>query len=228
MLLLRYPIYTRLIQMFSFTVITKEIMKTDSRSKLDKLIHSRVKELFVAQVDRPTTLKDISLNRLSPFQRALLVADGTVTRFIEAYKLIPIEVVLLYQGRRNVDNEHSWLKLQDGDNIIAREVVLQTPGTECQPPKIHAYAVSQIVYERLPHHVVDGVEAGIDGLGALLHHSQLEAHRDLLWWGVERATGMPSCLAHFEGRPLLCRTYRIVADGNPLMLITEKFPLDDS
>lgn len=211
-----------------YSVIMKETMKTNSPSKLDKLIHSHVKELFVAQADRPAALKDISLNRLSPFQRALLVADGTVTRFIEAYKLIPVEVVLLYQARRTVHNEHSWLKLQDGGSIIAREVVLQTPCAEFQTPKIHAYAVSQIVYERLPHNVVDGVEAGIDGLGALLHHSRLEARRDLLWWGIERATGMPSSLAHFEGRPLLCRTYRIVADGNPLMLITEKFPLDDS
>ena len=203
-------------------------MNTNSPSKLDKLIYSRVEELFVAQTDRPAALKDISLNRLSPFQRALLVADGTVTRFIEAYKLTLVQVVLLYQARRTLHDEHSWLKLQDGGNIIAREVVLQTPSTEYQNPKIHAYAVSQIVYERLPQNVVDGLEDGIDGLGTLLHHSQLEARRDLLWWGIERATSMPSCLVHFEGRPLLCRTYRIVADGNPLMLITEKFPLDDS
>ena len=203
-------------------------MNTNSLSKLDKLIHSRVKELFIAQPDRPAALKDISLNRLSPFQRALLVADGTVTRFIEAYKLTPVEVVLLYQARRTLHNEHSWLKLQDGGNIIAREVVLQTPCTEYQTPNVHAYAVSQIVYERLPKSVVDGLEAGIDGLGSLLHKSHLETRRDLLWWGIERATGLPSSLAHFEGKPLLSRTYRIVADGDPLMLITEKFPLDDS
>lgn len=203
-------------------------MKTNSPPKLDKLINSRVKELFVAQTDRPALLKDISLTRLSPFQRALLVADGTVTRFIEAYKLLPVQVVLLYQARRKVHNEHSWLELQKGANIIAREVVLQTPSTEFQTPKIHAYAVSQIVYERLPQDVVNGLEAGLDGLGILLHNSQLEARRDLLWWGIELATGLPSSLAHFEGRPLLSRTYRIVADDNPLMLITEKFPLDDA
>ncbi len=202
-------------------------MKIDSFSNLDTFVNKRVKELFVAQSNRPAALKDISLSRLTPFHRALLVADGTVTRFIEAYKLSPVQVVLLYQARRTLHNKHFWLDLPTGGNIIAREVVLQTPSTENQTPKIHAYAVSQIVHERLPQSVVEGLEAGIKGLGTLLQLHQLETRRDLLWWGVEQATGLPSSIAHFEGQPFLSRTYRIVSNGHPLMLITEKFPLDD-
>lgn len=194
----------------------------------DISVNKRVKELFIAQSERPAALKDINLTRLSPFQRALLVADGTVTRFIEAYMHSPIQVVLLYQARRILHNQHKWLELSTGGNIIAREVILQTPCKENQTPKIHAYAVSQIVYERLPNNVVNELDAGINGLGVLLHHSQLETRRDLLWWGIERAKGLPSSIAHFEGNPFLCRTYRIVANGKPLMLITEKFPLEES
>ena len=196
--------------------------------KRDCFVKKRVKELFIAQSNRPAVLKDINLNRLSPFHRALLVADGTVTRFIEGYQLTPVEVVLLYQARRKLHNIHNWLEMPASGNIIAREVVLQTPSTENQNPKIHAYAVSQIVYERLPKSVVEELDAGINGLGALLHHSQLETRRDLLWWGVERVTGLPSSIAYFEGTPFLSRTYRIVADRKPLMLITEKFPLENS
>ncbi len=192
----------------------------------DSFVNKRVKELFIAQSKRPEVLKDISLTRLSPFHRALLITDGTVTRFIEAYQLTPIQVVLLYQARRKLQNQHIWLDMPTGGNIIAREVVLQSPSTENQMPKIHAYAVSQIVHERLPQPVVDGLEAGINGLGILLHHSQLETRRDLLWWGVERVTGLPSTIAYYEGAPFLNRTYRIVANECPLMLITEKFPLD--
>ncbi len=203
-------------------------MNIDSLSNLDTFVNKRVKELFVAQSNRPAALKDINLSRLTPFHRSLLVADGTVTRFIEAYKLSPVQVVLLYQARRTLHNKHFWLDLPTGGNIIAREVVLQTPSTENQTPKIHAYAVSQIVHERLPQTVVKGLEAGIDGLGMLLQNSQLETRRDLLWWGIEQATGLPSSLAYFEGKPLLSRTYRIVANGNPLMLITERFPVDNS
>ena len=202
-------------------------MKTDSPANLDTFVNTRVKELFVAQSNRPAALKDINITRLTPYQRALLVTDGTVTRFIEAYKFSPVQVVLLYQAKRTLHNKHFWLELPIGGNIIAREVVLQTPSTENQTPKIHAYAVSQIVYERLPRSVLEGLEAGIEGLGSLLQHSQLETRRDLLWWGIERVTGLPSSIAHFEGKPFLSRTYRVVANENPLMLITEKFPVDD-
>lgn len=203
-------------------------MNIDSPSNPESFVNKRVKELFIAQSERPAALKDINLTRLSPFHRALLVADGTVTRFIEGYQLTPVEVVLLYQARRKLHNKHIWLEMPAGGNIIAREVVLQTPSTENQKPKIHAYAVSQIVYERLPQSVLEELDKGINGLGILLHHSQMETRRDLLWWGVERVTGLPSTIAFFEGTPFLCRTYRIVANEHPLMLITEKFPLENS
>lgn len=203
-------------------------MNIQTQVNPNSFVKKRVKELFIAQSERPEVFKDMSLTRLSPFHRALLVADGTVTRFIEAYQLTPVEVVLLYQARRKLYNKHNWLEMPTGGNIIAREVVLQTPSTDNQKPKIHAYAVSQIVYERLPQSVLEELDQGINGLGVLLHHSQLETRRDLLWWGVERVTGLPSAIAFFEGIPFLCRTYRIVANGFPLMLITEKFPLEDS
>lgn len=202
-------------------------MNIDCFSNLDTLVNKRVKELFVAQPKRPAGLKDTHLNKLTPFQRALLVTDGTVTRFIETYKLTPVHVELLYQARRILHNKHYWLDLPTGGNIIDREVVLQTPSTDNLTPKIHAYAVSQIVHERLPQNVVEGLEVGLDGLGALLQHCHLETRRDLLWWGIERATGLPSSIAYFEGKPFLSRTYRIVANEKPLMLITEKFPLDE-
>ncbi len=202
-------------------------MNIKSISNYDVFVNTQVKELFIAQSERPDELKEISLTKLSPFHRALLITDGTVTRFIEAYKLSPVDVILLYQGRRTLQSEHTWLKHPSGGKIIAREVVLQTPSSNNQTPHTHVYAVSQIVYERLPQNVLDGLEAGIVGLGALLQNSQLETRRDLLWWGIERATGLPSSIAHFEGQLFLSRTYRILANQNPLMLITEKFPLED-
>jgi hypothetical protein len=48
--------------------------------------------IFVAQDQRPGHLEDVDLTRLSPFERALLVIDGTVTRFLEAHTLEPIDV----------------------------------------------------------------------------------------------------------------------------------------
>ena len=54
-----------------------------------------LRDLAVAQFALPDELTPINMRTLSPFQRALLVIDGTVTKFIEAYKNEPIDVVRL-------------------------------------------------------------------------------------------------------------------------------------
>ena len=194
----------------------------------DTIISERLNKLFVAQAARPPTLSDIKPARLTPFQRALLVTDGTVTHLIEAYTFSPVEVVPLQETEQASGIEHAWLELPVSDPVVTREVVLQTPATDTQALKIHAYAISHIVYQRLPSSVVDGLKSRTGGLGTLLQRTIWETRRDLLWWGVEQATGLPDAIGHLESKSFLSRTYRVVAKKDPLMLITEKFPLDDS
>ena len=203
-------------------------MDTSTIAGSDTIISERLNKLFVAQAARPPTLDAIRPSRLTPFQRALLVTDGTVTHLIEAYTLSPVEVVPLRETEQALGIEHAWLELPIGDPVVTREVVLQTPTTDTQLPKIHAYAISHIIYERLPSSVVDGLKSGTKGLGALLQRTIWETRRDLLWWGVERAASLPDAIGHLESKPFLSRTYRVVAKKDPLMLITEKFPLDES
>ena len=102
-------------------------MKTDTIFNSTTFIDTRVKNLFVAQAERPAMSREINIARLTPFQRGLLVTDGTVTRLIEAYTLAPVEVVLLHQTKQTLCTEHIWLELSPGAHVIAREVVLQTP-----------------------------------------------------------------------------------------------------
>ena len=52
-----------------------------------------MKDLFVAQFAKPSDLEEMNLSQLTPFQRALLTIDGTVTQLIEAYTFSPVEVV---------------------------------------------------------------------------------------------------------------------------------------
>ena len=203
-------------------------MVTDTVADSDSIVSERLNALFVAQSARPPALNDIKPSQLTPFQRALLVTDGTVTRLIEAYTLSPVEVVPLRETNRALGIEHAWLELPIGEHAVTREVVLQTPTADTQTPKIHAYAISHVVYQRLPQSVVDGLKSKVGGLGALLQRTIWETRRDLLWWGVERATGLPHAIDHLESKPFLSRTYRVVANKEPLMLITEKFPLDES
>lgn len=203
-------------------------MNTDPHISSDAIVRDRLNALFVGQAARPSILEDIKLTQLTPFQRALLVTDGTVTRLIEAYTFLPIEVVPLRETERTSDIEHAWLELPIGDPVVTREVVLQSPVTGRRDPQIHAYAISHIVYQRLPNSVVDGLKSRVGGLGALLQRTIWETRRDLLWWGVERATDLPDTIGHLESKPFLSRTYRVVAKKEPLMLITEKFLLDAS
>ena len=104
-------------------------MKTHTTKQSGTFVNTRMKALFVAQDDKPATLREINLARLTPFQRGLLVADGTVTRFIEAYTFMPVEVVLLQQMKQVLSTEHVWLQLSAGEEVISRQVVLQTPLT---------------------------------------------------------------------------------------------------
>ena len=186
----------------------------------------RMKDPFVAQFAKPPDLEEMNLSQLTPFQRVLLVIDGTVTQFIEAYTFSPVEVVLLHQETQTLPTNDAWLDAERGTEIVARQVILQTGRRDGQQPAVHAYATSNIVLDRIPQTVREGLTLKGQGLGQLLQRSGLETRRDLLWWGLERLTDLPETLLHLEGKSFLSRTYRIVAHGYPLMLINEQFPFD--
>ena len=186
----------------------------------------RMKDLFVAQFAKPPDLEEMNLSQLTPFQRALLVIDGTVTRFIEAYTFSPVEVVLLHQETQTLPTDDAWLDAEKGTEVVARQVMLQTGQRDGQQPTVHAYATSIIVLNRIPKTVREGLTFKGQGLGQLLQRSGLETRRDLLWWGLKRAKDLPEVFDHWEGGSFLSRTYRIVTGGHPIMLINERFPFN--
>ena len=199
-------------------------MKTETTERSKTVVNTRMKSLFVAQDKKPATLKEINFARLSPFQRGLLVTDGTVTRFIEAYTFAPVEVVLVQQKRQTLSSDHNWLQLPAGEEVISRQITLQIHQKQEAAPIIYTYADSLIVPKRLPKSVLDGLESDKQGLGGLLRCSGLETRRELLWCGIETLTDLPIAIAHLEGEMFLSRTYLVYADQEPLMLINERFP----
>ena len=200
-------------------------MKTNIPDQPETFVNTRMKSLFVAQDKKPATLREINLARLTPFQRGLLVMDGTVTRFIEAYTFAPVKVVLLQQKKQILSTEHPWLQLPAGEEVISRQVTLQTPVQEKSAPIIHTYANSLIVPQRLPKSILNGLKSDKQGLGRLLRCSGLEVRRELLWCGIETLIDLPSAVAHLEGENFINRAYLVFANQEPLMLINEKFPL---
>lgn len=178
-----------------------------------------LQELFVAQASRPAHWSEVNLRALTPYQRALLMIDGTVTKFIEAYTLEPVEVLRLSQFTQRLAEYHCWLAAQKEAHVMVREVLLRS--RYGRTPL--AYAVSLIMPERLQPAVRRGLEGDGQSLGRLLLDCQVETRRELLWYGRERSERLPEDLRHLSGRELLARTYRIIAQGQPIMLINEKF-----
>lgn len=177
-------------------------------------------ELFVAQLARPMQLGVVNLRALTPFQRALLVIDGTVTKFIEAYTLEPVRTVHLGQEWRALTSDQPWLEAEEGTEVLARRVFLEGQYTRT----VYAYAVSLVVPDRLPEGARESLKDDAGSLGRILLSAQLETRREVLWYGREHLSDVPEPIRRLDGAPAISRTYRIISRGRPLMLINEKFP----
>lgn len=177
-------------------------------------------DLFVAQFARPANLEEVNLRALSPFQRVLLVIDGTVTKFIEAYTMEPVDVVHLGDAAQTLAQDHRWLDAAADTLVTARHVLLRGRyGGTC-----YAYAASLIVPDRLSPELRAALGEDGGGLGRALVNSRMENYREVLWYGKERAVDLPEPIRELTDGTFVSRTYRIIAGGRPVMLISEKFP----
>jgi chorismate-pyruvate lyase len=155
-------------------------------------------------------------------QRALLSIDGTVTKFLEAYLLEPIESVLLTQQTQRLQTDHPWLALAAPGEVVARQVLLRGRYSAT----IYAYAVSLLAIDRLPPTLMQDLAHEPAGIGRVLLNSQIENRREILWYGREDLANLPETIERDTGSNFISRTYRIIAGGQPVMLINEKFPID--
>ena len=179
-----------------------------------------MEDLLTAQFALPEDLRELNLRTLTPFQRALIVTDGTVTKFIEAYTMEQIEIVRLGQEIRALSVNNEWLEAEKGSKVLMRQVLLRGIGSYT----CYAYALSLIMLDRLPQFIKEGLEIEGGGIGRILYGNRWETHRDLLWCGKETIKNVPESIRNLVGREVLSRTYRIIAGGKPIMLINEKFP----
>ena len=169
---------------------------------------------------RPDHLQIVDVRRLTPFQRALLDIDGTVTRFIESYMLDPVEVTVLNQTVQCLESPHGLLETGAGTEVIAREVLLRG----MRRSVVYAYAVSLLVPSRLPAGIIAMLQSEPGGLGRVLTTGAIENRREVLWHGWEHLPTMPPQVQRHTGNQFLSRTYRIFIGGVPAMVINEKFP----
>jgi chorismate-pyruvate lyase len=151
---------------------------------------------------------------LPPFLRALLVTDGTVTKALEAYFWEPVIVDTLRQEFITAADEIPWIEVSPGDQVLVREALLRGGDSGKQ----YARAFSVIRTTLIPASFRQRLVNREIGIGVLIRDSGLESFREVMEVGVE-----PESRA---GTGALSRTYRIIIDGKPVILISEMFPLE--
>lgn len=177
--------------------------------------------IFVAQHRRPANLEDIDPYSLTPVERTLLVIDGTVTRFLETYFAEPIRIENIGETREQLKKEHEFLALPKGEEVVSRRVLLRG----ARSARTYASAASLVVPSRVKAAVRKEVGDMSQGLGRLLLEGKTEQYRELLWYGKEPPSELPGELRSLATEYSITRTYRIMVNREPTMMITEWFEL---
>ena len=167
-----------------------------------------------------------AIQSLPAFLRALLVTDGTVTKILEAYFWEPVVVDTLYQEFVAAEAAIPWVAIHPGDRALMRRVRLRGDDSGHE----YARADSVIRAEGVPDHFRQRLIDREIGIGALIRDSGLESYREVMEVGVNPAPSPSAASGHdprsnVEPGEGLFRTYRIIIDGEPVILITETFPL---
>ena len=180
--------------------------------------------IYVAQSDRPHRLKPVDAESLRPFHRALLVMDGTLTHFVEAFHREALTTTGLSQDVAPLTAYDRWLDAPPGLEVLQRQAIL----TGARTGALYAYAESRIATDRMPPCLRGAIEGSGELLGRIMRACRAETYRELLWHGVESPCELPAALSEHIGTRFLTRAYQVIAGGRPFMVITEKFPLPDA
>ena len=179
-----------------------------------------IKDLYPQKFIPTSSVNGFDFGKLSPLLRTLLVTDGTVTRFLEAYLLEPIKVERVFQKEIRIDADLPWLDLTQGTTILKRQVLLRRNSTG----EVYTFAESFIRLDRLWPGLKDDLLEGRLGMGELLRDRRMETYRELLTYGKECAGLLSPLLKIGKDETLFSRSYRIFNQQRPTILISEKFP----
>ncbi len=159
--------------------------------------------------------------KLSPFQRIILISNGTLTKLLENLVREQLTVIKLHERMETNEEEIPFLDLSANNSVIHRKICLQGQNTGIN----WLYAESIIVPDRLqPLFRAELLETQIP-IGNLWSKHRVETFKELLP-PFEESAGQLAI--HFNVSPqhrLLGRTYRVFSQQQPIMMLTEKFPI---
>ena len=143
---------------------------------------------------------------LPPFLRSLVVADGTVTLLLTAYFAEDIRVDTREQSRFILVSDLPHLQLDAGEEAFYRQVDL----TGSRTGRTYAQATSVLNPAALPETLFRALIREDVGMGEVLRNAARGSYREVL--GVRR-----------DGPSEVSRTYAVILNGRPAILITETF-----
>jgi chorismate-pyruvate lyase len=145
-----------------------------------------------------------------------------VTDILEAYFRERMVVVPLDQGTvgsATLPASQQAALAIDGD-VLKREILLRGEISE----SCHLYASSVIALARLPEPIRVGLLERHTPIGHLLLEHRVATFKEIIECHREPAGPLAKWFAISDRAPLLSRTYVLSVEGQPLMMITEKFP----
>ncbi len=158
--------------------------------------------------------------RRTPIQRILLVTDGTVTEILEAYTGESMRLIKLYEELVTLDADLPGLDLVAGQQVLRRKILLQGKMSLTN----FLYADSYVALDRLDDWMRHGLLESHKPIGFLMQERKLETFREIVSCGREVADGLAPYFGVSERDGMIWRTYKVLSGGQPIMLITEKFP----
>lgn len=163
---------------------------------------------------------ELDLRDVAPFLRILLITDGTVTKSLEAYFWERIIVENIDQKPLQLESDNFWLDAKAKEMVLHREIRLVGE----QSGKIYAYADSLLRLEEIEPDLREQLLAGTIGIGELLRDKGLETYREIVDMGRDSSESINKILETADNSEYLYRTYRIISNHKPSILITENFP----
>jgi chorismate-pyruvate lyase len=158
---------------------------------------------------------------LSDIERVLVVSDGTFTYQLETFVREPIGVeILSNQLARPSSNNAHLLQCREGSLAWDRRTLLRGK----QTGMAYCYATSDINDEDLDPDFRAELRVTQSGIGHLMAKYRMGTFRELLTYHIDTKPGYGHHLPHFRDSAFLSRTYRIIFQGKPIMVITENMP----
>ena len=148
---------------------------------------------------------------LPPILRVLLSTDGTVTKTLEAYFWEPLDVISEKQFEiQQAELPELAIDLDADSRVLYRQVRLCGRKTQ----RSYASAKTYVNLSALPEPVSADLEARKIGVGEVIRESGIETFREVLRVG------------RTSDKRKLWRCYRILLKNQPVMQISEYFPLE--